>query len=92
MQEVYDIPSGNLLAHTEAILQDDLDPLCSFLISLPPDGNEIALVLKAILLLYTVTAGTKVLYQMQLESLLLPVMANLNSLRNTGMGWARSSA
>ena len=60
MQEVYDIPSTNLLAHPEAITQDNLDPLQSFLISLPLNGNEIALVLRAILLLCTVTAGAKV--------------------------------
>ena len=89
MQEVYDIPSADLLAHAEAIIQDNLDPLRSFLNSLPPDGNEIALVLRAILLLYTVTAGAKVPHQMQLESL-LPVMANLNSLVNTGTGSVRT--
>jgi len=85
MQEVYDIPSADLLAHAEAIIQDNLDPLWSFLISLPLNGNKIALVLRAILLLCTVTAGAKVPRQMQLESL-LPVMANLDSLMNAGMG------
>jgi len=85
MQEVYDMPSADLLAHAEAIIQDNLDPLRSFLISLLPNGNEIALVLRAILLLYTVTASAKVPRQMQLESLLL-VMANLDSLVNTGTG------
>ena len=85
MQEVYDMPSADLLAHAEAIIQDNLDPLQNFLISFPPNGNEIALVLRAILLLYTVTASAKVPHRMQLESLLL-VMANLDSLMNVGMG------
>jgi len=85
MQEVYDIPSADLLAHAEAIIQDNLDPLQSFLISLPLNGNEIALILRAILSLCTVTTGAKVLRQMQLESL-LPVMANLDSLVNAGTG------
>jgi len=89
MQEVYDIPNADPLAHAKAILQDDLDPLCSFIISLPLDSDERALALRAILLLYTVTAGAKVPHKMQLESL-LPVMANLDSLVNTGMGLGKT--
>jgi len=86
MQEVYDMPlaSADLLAHAEASYK--IISICyNFLISFPPNGNEIALVLRAILLLYTVTASAKVLRRMQLESL-LPVMANLNSLVNAGTG------
>jgi len=59
-QQVYDIRNADLLVHAEAILQDDLNPLRSFLMSLPPNGIEIALVLRAILLLYTVTAGVMI--------------------------------
>ena len=88
-QQVYDIRNADLLVHAEAILQDDLNPLRSFLMSLPPNGIEIALVLRAILLLYTVTAGAKVPRQMQLESILL-VMSNLNSLVNAGTGLGKT--
>ena len=89
MQEVYDIPNADPLAHAKVILQDDLDPLCSFIISLPLDSDERALALRAILLLYTVTAGAKVPCQMQLESI-LPVMSNLNSLVNAGTGLGKT--
>jgi len=63
MQDVYDIPSANLLGHTEAVLGDNLNLPCSFLIqyntvSLLPNRNETALVLRTILLLYMATAGT----------------------------------
>jgi hypothetical protein len=60
MQAIYDIPDTNLLLHAEIILQHHLDPLRDFITSLPPDGNEISLILRASLLLYTVTDGTKV--------------------------------
>jgi len=90
MQEVYDIPSADLLAHAQAIL-DDLDFATQLFISLPPDGKEIALRIESILMLYTVTAGANVPRRMQLESL-LPVMANLDSLVNAVRAPARPSA
>jgi len=85
MQTIYDVPSPDLLVHAEAILQDHLDPLRSFLAALSPVGNELPFALRAMLLLYTVTNGAKIPRQMQLKSL-FPVMARLDSIINAGTG------
>lgn len=86
---VYDLPSSELLSLAVSLFPRQLDSLDEFLATLSSD--DLAIALRACLLLFKVTKGSKVPRAMQLEAM-LAVMGRKDSLVNAGTGSGKTVA